>query len=202
MMKCLKILTAAVLLFSISPVTLASEPEQKVTISTTHGVITVELFKDVAPKHAKSFRLHAEAGYFDGTTFHRVIPGFMIQGGDPNSKDEDRSKHGTGGHAAKFYGIGDKNNSSTWTIPAEFSKISHERGVLSMARAQDLNSAGSQFFIAHKDSPFLDSQYTVFGRVIEGMEVVDTIISQPRDTRDNPNKRIEMKVKLLDEKKK
>ena len=112
------------------------------------------------------------------------LPGFMIQGGDPNSKSEDRSMHGMGGPG--------------YTIKAEFSSTPHNRGVLSMARSQDPDSAGSQFFIVVKDSPFLDNQYTVFGRVIKGMEVVDKIVSEPRDSRDNPDERVEMRsVKLV-----
>ena len=122
--------------------------------------------------------------FYDGTIFHRVIPGFMIQGGDPNSKSEDRSSHGTGGPG--------------YTIKAEFNDTPHDRGVLSMARSQDPNSAGSQFFIVVKDSHFLDGQYTAFGRVISGMDVADKIVDSPRDPRDNPNDRIEMKsVKIV-----
>ena len=165
-------------------------------ISTKYGDIKLEFFDEIAPKHVESFKLHAQNGYYDGTTFHRVIPGFMIQGGDPLSKSEDKSRHGTGGNAAKYFGIGDENSDSTWDLPAEFSATPHERGVLSMARSQNPDSGGSQFFICVADARFLDNQYTVFGKVISGMDVVDSIVNAPRDARDNPDDRIEMKVKL------
>jgi peptidyl-prolyl cis-trans isomerase B (cyclophilin B) len=126
----------------------------------------------------------AKKGFYDGTTFHRVIPGFMIQGGDPNTKDADKSSHGMGGPGHQ--------------VKAEFNEKPHKRGILSMARAANPDSAGSQFFICVKDSPFLDRQYTVFGEVVSGMDVADKIVSQPRDPRDNPNERIEMKVKIIE----
>ena len=153
-------------------------------IETTLGNIELEFLEDVAPGHTKNFKDLANKGFYDGTIFHRVIPGFMIQGGEPNSKSEDRSAHGTGGPG--------------YTIKAEFNDTPHDRGVLSMARSQDPNSAGSQFFIVVKDAHFLDGKYTAFGRVISGMVVADKIVDSPRDTRDNPNDRIEMKsVKIV-----
>ncbi len=167
-------------------------------ISTKFGDIKLEFFDEIAPKHVESFKLHAQNGYYDGTIFHRVIPGFMIQGGDPLSKSEDKSRHGTGGNAAKYFGIGDENSESTWDLPAEFSTTPHERGILSMARSQNPDSGGSQFFICVADARFLDNQYTVFGKVVSGMDVVDSIVNAPRDARDNPDDRIEMKVKLED----
>ena len=167
-------------------------------ISTKYGDIKLEFFDEIAPKHVESFKLHAQNGYYDGTIFHRVIPGFMIQGGDPLSKSEDKSRHGTGGNAAKYFGIGDENSESTWDLPAEFSTTPHERGILSMARSQNPDSGGSQFFICVADARFLDNQYTVFGKVVSGMDVVDSIVNAPRDARDNPDDRIEMKVKLED----
>jgi len=167
-------------------------------ISTKFGDIKLEFFDEIAPKHVESFKLHAQNGYYDGTIFHRVIPGFMIQGGDPLSKSEDKSRHGTGGNAAKYFGIGDENSESTWDLPAEFSVTPHERGILSMARSQNPDSGGSQFFICVADARFLDNQYTVFGKVVSGMDVVDSIVNAPRDARDNPDDRIEMKVKLED----
>jgi peptidyl-prolyl cis-trans isomerase B (cyclophilin B) len=109
----------------------------------------------------------------------------MIQGGDPNSKSPDKSKHGMGGPG--------------YTIKAEFNNKQHKRGILSMARAQHPDSAGSQFFICVSDAPFLDGKYSVFGEVVLGMEVADKIVSQPRDSKDNPNDRIEMKVKIIEE---
>ncbi|MBT6345408.1 MAG: peptidylprolyl isomerase, partial [Nitrospina sp.] len=126
----------------------------------------------------------ANKGFYDGTTFHRVIPGFMIQGGDPNSKSQDKSNHGMGGPG--------------YSIKAEFNNTPHDRGVVSMARSQDPNSAGSQFFIVVKNSHFLDNQYTVFGRVIKGLDIVDKIVNVSRDSRDNPDVRVEMKsVKIV-----
>ena len=155
-------------------------------IETTLGDIELELQNDIAPGHVKNFKDLAEKGFYDGTTFHRVIPGFMIQGGDPNTKSDDRSTHGMGGPG--------------YTIKAEFSSTPHTRGVLSMARSQDPDSAGSQFFVVVKDSSFLDNQYTVFGRVTKGMEVVDKIVSVPRDSKDNPDEKIEMKsVKMVND---
>jgi cyclophilin family peptidyl-prolyl cis-trans isomerase len=169
-------------------------------ISTQFGDIVLEFFDDIAPKHVESFKLHAQNGYYNGTTFHRVIPGFMIQGGDPLTRSDDRSRHGTGGNAAKYFGIGTESDESTWDLPAEFSPTPHERGILSMARSQNPDSGGSQFFICVADARFLDNQYTVFGKVVSGMDAVDAIVSAPRDARDNPNDRIEMKVHLEDKK--
>jgi peptidyl-prolyl cis-trans isomerase B (cyclophilin B) len=155
-------------------------------LETSHGVIKIRFFPDKAPGHVKNFKDLAKSGFYNGTAFHRVIPGFMIQGGDPNSKSTDRSMHGMGGPG---YGV-----------KAEFNDISHKRGIVSMARAQDPNSAGSQFFIVVKDSPFLDRQYTVFGEVIDGMSVADKIVNEPRDERDNPLRRVELKsVKIVSE---
>ena len=169
-------------------------------ISTKFGDIVLEFFDDIAPKHVESFKLHAQNGYYNGTTFHRVIPGFMIQGGDPLTRSDDRSRHGTGGNAAKYFGIGTESDESTWDLPAEFSPTPHERGILSMARSQNPDSGGSQFFICVADARFLDNQYTVFGKVVSGMDAVDAIVSAPRDARDNPNDIIEMKVHLEDKK--
>lgn len=147
-----------------------------VVLETNQGEITIEFMPDVAPNHVENFKKLARNGFYDGTTFHRVIPGFMIQGGDPNSKSEDRGMHGTGGPG--------------YTINAEFSKVKHERGIVSMARSSDPNSAGSQFFIVVKNAAHLDGQYTVFGKVTSGLDVVDKIVSVPRDARDNPIKKV------------
>ena len=155
-------------------------------IETKFGEIELELFNDKAPGHVKNFVDLAKKGFYDGTTFHRVIPGFMIQGGDPNTKDvkAPRGQHGTGGPG--------------YTIKAEFNDTAHKRGVLSMARASDPNSAGCQFFICVADALFLDRQYTAFGRVVRGLEAADKIVSAPRDSRDNPNERIDMKVRVVE----
>ena len=160
--------------------------DTKAVIETKFGNIELKFFPEVAPNHVNNFIELAKKGFYDGTIFHRVIPGFMIQGGDPNSRDANKATHGTGGPG--------------YTVKAEFSDKPHKRGTLSMARAADPNSAGSQFFICVKDAPFLDKQYTVFGEVVSGMDVVDKIVSQPRDPRDNPNERIEMKVKIVEKK--
>ena len=151
-------------------------------IETSLGNIEFEFLEDKAPGHAKNFKDLANDEFYNGTIFHRVIPGFMVQGGDPNTKSEDRSTHGTGGPGH--------------TVKAEFNDESHERGIVSMARSQDPDSAGSQFFVVTKDSDFLDGQYTAFGRVISGMDVVDKIVDSPRDDKDNPLERIEMKVTI------
>ena len=155
---------------------------QIAVIETNLGTIVIQLFPDVAPGHVENFVKLAQDGFYDGTTFHRVIPGFMIQGGDPNSKDDDRSNDGQGGPG--------------YTIHAEFRDKPHKRGILSMARAQDPNSAGSQFFIVVADSNFLDGQYTVFGEVIEGMEVADKIVNVEKDGNDNPREKVTMKVTI------
>ena len=146
------------------------------------GDIVFKFYPDVAPNHAKNFCKLAAENFYDGTTFHRVIPGFMIQGGDPNSKNADRSNHGMGGPG--------------YHIKAEFNNKPHKRGVLSMARAQDPDSAGSQFFICVADASFLDGQYTAFGEVLSGMEIADRVVNSKRDGRDNPLERIEMTVKV------
>jgi peptidyl-prolyl cis-trans isomerase B (cyclophilin B) len=152
-------------------------------IKTKFGDITLKFFPKVAPNHVKSFIDLAGSGFYNGTTFHRVIPGFMIQGGDPNTKSPDRSRHGMGGPG--------------YNVKAEFNNLPHKRGTLSMARAGHPDSAGSQFFVCAAPAPSLDGKYTVFGEVASGIEVVDKIISQPRDPRDNPLERIEMEVVIV-----
>lgn len=158
--------------------------ETKAVIETKFGSMEMKFFPDAAPNHVKNFIDLAKKGFYDGTTFHRVIPGFMIQAGDPNSIGHDKTKHGMGGPG--------------YTVKAEFNNKAHKRGILSMARAAHPDSAGSQFFICVADSPFLDKQYTVFGEVVSGMDVADKIVSQQRDARDNPIERIEMKIKIIE----
>jgi len=160
--------------------------ETKAVIETKFGNIELKFFPEVAPIHVNNFIELAKKGFYDTTTFHRVIPGFMIQGGDPNTKSPDRSKHGMGDPGYK--------------VKAEFNAKQHKRGILSMARAHDPNSAGSQFFICVADALFLDRQYTVFGEVVSGMDVADKIVNQQRDRMDNPLDRIEMKVKIVEPK--
>jgi len=141
-------------------------------IETNLGTIVFKLLPDLAPETVRNFETLSRNGFYNGTLFHRVIPGFMIQGGDPNTKTGNKSTWGTGGPGH--------------TIKAEFSSRSHHRGIVSMARSQDPNSAGSQFFIVTTDSTFLDRQYTVFGEVIEGMDVADKIVNLQRDRNDCP----------------
>jgi peptidyl-prolyl cis-trans isomerase B (cyclophilin B) len=158
--------------------------DTKAIIETKFGNIELRFFPEAAPNHVNNFIELAKKGFYDGTTFHRVIPGFMIQGGDPNSKNPDKSRHGQGGPG--------------YTVKAEFNDKPHKRGTLSMARAASPDSAGSQFFICVANAPFLDRQYTVFGEVVSGMEVADKIVNQPRDRMDNPDARTEMKVRIIE----
>jgi cyclophilin family peptidyl-prolyl cis-trans isomerase len=151
---------------------LAKYATAKATITTKFGKIVVKFFPDLAPMHVKNFITLAEAGFYNGTPFHRVIPGFMIQGGDPTGT-------GAGGPG--------------YTIPAEFSKTKkHLAGILSMARTPDPNSAGSQFFIMVAPYPSLDGQYSIFGEVVEGIDVVNKIVNTPRDRNDKPLERVDM----------
>ncbi|HWG96767.1 MAG TPA: peptidylprolyl isomerase [Nitrospira sp.] len=157
----------------------------KAIIKTKFGDIEIKFYPDVAPKHVENFIKLAKSGFYNGTIFHRVIPGFMIQGGDPNTKDTlKRDIYGQGGpgHAIK----------------AEFSDIPHKRGIVSMARAADPDSAGSQFFIVVEDSRFLDRKYSVFGEVTKGIGVADKIVNLARDERDNPKERVEMTVTIVE----
>ena len=150
-----------------------------VNIETNHGNISFNLLPELAPETVRSFVKLATDGFYDGTLFHRVIPGFMIQGGDPNTKDASKkSQWGMGGPG--------------FNVKGEFSTRSHLRGIVSMARAQDPDSAGSQFFIVTSDSAFLDRQYTVFGQVKEGMDVADKIVNMDKDGNDCPLEKIVM----------
>tara|TARA_Y100000782_G_scaffold36796_1_gene41208 strand:+ start:5364 stop:5846 length:483 start_codon:yes stop_codon:yes gene_type:complete len=141
-------------------------------IETNFGNIKFKLLPDLAPETVRNFVKLAKSGFYNGTLFHRVIPKFMIQGGDPNTKESDKSKWGLGGPG--------------YNIKAEFSSRSHLRGIVSMARSTDPDSAGSQFFFVTTDSTFLDKQYTVFGEVTDGIEVTDKIVNLPRDANDCP----------------
>ena len=149
-----------------------------VIIKTDFGNIKFSLLPDIAPETVRNFSQLAKSGFYNGTLFHRVIPGFMIQGGDPNTKNPDKSTWGQGGPG--------------YNLKAEFNSRSHLRGIVSMARAGDPDSAGSQFFIVTSDSTFLDKQYTVFGEVVDGMEVVDEIVNLPRDGNDCPDQQAKM----------
>jgi len=149
-----------------------------VNIETNFGKILFKLLPELAPETVRNFEKLAKEGFYDETLFHRVIPGFMIQGGDPNTKTDNKSSWGTGGPG--------------YNINAEFSSRSHLRGIVSMARSQDPNSAGSQFFIVTSDSTFLDKQYTVFGEVTEGMDIADKIVNLERDGNDCPLEKTQM----------
>ncbi len=149
-----------------------------VIIKTNFGNIKFSLLPDIAPETVRSFSELVKSGFYNGTLFHRIIPGFMIQGGDPNTKNPDKSTWGQGGPGHN--------------LKAEFNPRSHLRGIVSMARAADPDSAGSQFFIVTSDSTFLDRQYTVFGEVVEGMEVADKIVDLPRDGNDCPEQEAKM----------
>ena len=150
----------------------------KATIETNQGKIEFNLLPDLAPETVRSFIKLANSGFYDGTLFHRIIPGFMIQGGDPNTKQPDKSKWGQGGPG--------------YSLKAEFSSRSHLSGIVSMARATDPDSAGSQFFIVTTDSTFLNGQYTVFGEITEGMDVADKIVNLQRDENDCPLQEVKM----------
>ena len=142
------------------------------TIETTEGTITAELYPKIAPQTVNAFVFLAREGFYEGVIFHRVIPGFMIQGGDPTGT-------GTGGPGYK--------------LKAEFNNMKHERGVLSMARTADPNSAGSQFFVMHANSPHLDNQYTAFGKATGGLDVIDKIANAPRGAQDRPKNPVSIK---------
>jgi len=162
----------------------ADSKSPHVLIKTKFGDMEIVLFPDLAPKHVESFLKLVKSGFYNGTIFHRIIPGFMIQGGDPLTKDPaNRTRFGTGGPG--------------YTVPAEFNRVAHEKGILSAARTADPNSAGSQFFIMVDKAPHLDGQYTVFGEIVKGLDVADTIVSQPRDLKDNPLERIEMTMEMI-----
>jgi peptidyl-prolyl cis-trans isomerase B (cyclophilin B) len=159
-------------------------------LQTDMGDITLKFYYDKAPKHVENFVDLAANGFYDGTMFHRVIPGFMIQTGDPLTKkpEDSRRPYGTGGNVVDGKEV---------RIKAEFNDTTHKRGVLSMARASDPNSASSQFFVVVKDSPFLDHQYSAFGEVVSGMEVADKIAAAPRNAADRPNQAIKIKKVVL-----
>ena len=146
------------------------------------GVIKLELYPEIAPATVKNFEKLVSEGFYDGLTFHRVIPGFMIQGGDPLG-------NGMGGS--------EKNIVGEFRMNGYKNDLRHERGVISMARASNPNSASSQFFIMHADAPHLDGSYAAFGRVVSGIEVVDEIASIPTDFSDRPKIAVRMKKVYL-----
>lgn len=165
---------------------MAADTDQVAVIETRFGKIAVEFYEKDAPKTVANFIKLANSGFYNGTTFHRVIPGFMIQGGDPNSRSPDRGTHGSGGPG--------------YTLPAEI-KREHKRGTVATARLGDAvnperASSGSQFFINVNDNGPLNGGYTVFGNVIAGMDVADKIVAAPRDQNNNPLNKVEMKVTI------
>jgi len=160
-----------------TPQTQPMNTNEVAVIKTTEGEMVVEFWPDVAPKTVENFIKLAKDGFYDGTCFHRVIKGFMIQGGDPKTKDPSKERE---------WGTGDPG----YKIKAEFNDRSHVRGVLSMARSQDPDSAGSQFFICHGNPKFLDHQYTTFGKLIKGDDVLEKIATTPTHPQDRPDKRM------------
>ena len=160
-------------------------------IKTKFGDIHIKLNPEVAPNHVRNFIKLAKSGFYDGTIFHRVIPGFMIQGGDPNTKNTlHKDLYGQGGPKDE--------KGNPILLKAEFSDTPHKRGIVSMARANEPDTAGSQFFIVVEPSHFLDGKYTAFGEVTRGLGIADRIVGLPRNDRDLPNERIEMTVTVVE----
>ncbi len=165
----------------------SKKPVPRAIIKTKYGEIELKFFPELAPKHVENFIKLAKDGFYNGTIFHRVIPGFMIQGGDPNTKDANKKE---------TYGMGGPG----YTLKAEFNETPHKRGILSAARqGGNVDTAGSQFFIVVEDSRFLDRQYTAFGEVTKGLGVADKIVNLPRDSRDLPSgERVEITVTIVE----
>jgi len=185
-MQKVKYLKTVLFVFVLVASTIAQTGKPQYVIRTEQngvdfGTFTIELFPLIAPLHSAYFDSLVNISFFDSTAFHRVVPDFVIQGGDPNSKHLPRDTWGEG-------------DSTQATILAEFSAVSHLRGIIGAARDTDINSASSQFYVNVSDNEFLDSNYTAFGRVVEGMDIVDSIVSVPRDANDNPIDKIEMFV--------
>ena len=182
MKKILIIISISLLLINLGNQSFAQSDDKLVILHTNLGKIVIEFFPNDAPNHVANFIKLSKDGFYNDTIFHRIIPGFMIQGGDPNTKDGDRSTWGMGGPSN--------------SINAEFNTIKHNRGIISMARSADPNSAGSQFFIVHKDSNFLDEQYTVFGRIVteESFETLDKIASVETGDKDIPVNTEQVKI--------
>ena len=171
------IFTLVAALAAVSLARGAEDKKEVAVIKTNKGEMVAEFWPDVAPKTVASFKKLANDKFYDGTAFHRVIKGFMIQGGDPLTKDDSK---------AARWGTGDPG----YKIDAEFNKKKHVRGVLSMARSQDPNSAGSQFFVCHGNPSFLDGQYTAFGQLIKGDDVLEKIATTPTGPSDRPVEKV------------
>jgi peptidyl-prolyl cis-trans isomerase B (cyclophilin B) len=175
----------------VKPAAPVPDSGPKAIIKTKFGDIYIKFYPDVAPKHVENFIKLAKSGFYDGTIFHRVIPGFMIQGGDPNTKSALRKDtYGQGGPKDE--------KGNPVLLKAEFSDTPHKRGIVSMARASEPDTAGSQFFIVVEPSYFLDRKYTAFGEVTKGLGIADRIVSLPKNDRDLPNERIEMTVTIVE----
>ncbi len=185
-MKGKNLLMAAILTATLTNVDCAKAQRDTLVIETNFGKIEAELYNDIAPKTVAHMEKLANEGFFDSLLFHRIIPGFVIQGGDPNSRHGNPDTWGMGQPGLE-------------TVPAEFNEESHKRGILSMARrGNDINSGTSQFFICVADVPSLNNQYTVWGKVTKGMDVVDKIVNLPRDQRDRPQQKVIMtKVSVI-----
>ena len=156
---------------TIEPTSLSPETEIAV-ITTTFGDIQIKFREDLAPNTVENFKTLARSGFYDGTIFHRIIPGFVIQGGDPNTITGTRDTWGKGG--------------PSYSIDAEISNVKHVKNIVSMARSADINSAGSQFYIVLGDAPWLDGKYTIFGEVISGQDVVEKISALETNSQDQP----------------
>ncbi|HEX4122639.1 MAG TPA: peptidylprolyl isomerase [Verrucomicrobiae bacterium] len=161
-----------------------ADTNEVAVIKTTEGTMVIQFWTDAASNTIANFKKLAKSGFYDGTCFHRVIKGFMIQGGDPNTKDA--SKESLPPNDPGAWGSGGPG----YSINAEFNDHPHVRGVISMARTSDPNSAGSQFFICHGNPSFLDHQYTTFGKLIKGDDVLEKIATTPTHRPDRPNKRM------------
>ncbi len=175
----------------VIPVTPPPSLGPKAILKTKFGDIHIKFYPDIAPNHVANFIKLAKSGFYDGTIFHRVIPGFMIQGGDPNTKSSLRKDtYGQGGPKDE--------KGNPVLLKAEFNDTPHKRGIVSMARANEPDTAGSQFFIVVEPSPFLDGKYTAFGEVTKGLGIADRIVVLPKNDRDLPNERIEMTVTIVE----
>jgi peptidyl-prolyl cis-trans isomerase B (cyclophilin B) len=175
----------------VIPVTPPPSLGPKAILKTKFGDIHIKFYPDVAPNHVANFIKLAKSGFYDGTIFHRVIPGFMIQGGDPNTKSSLRKDtYGQGGPKDE--------KGNPILLKAEFNDTPHKRGIVSMARANEPDTAGSQFFIVVETSPFLDGKYTAFGEVTKGLGIADRIVVLPKNDRDLPNERVEMTVTIVE----
>jgi len=176
------VIAVSLLFVSYTNQAFAHDDEKFIVLETNLGTIVIEFFHEDAPNHVDNFIGLVESAFYDGTLFHRIIPGFMIQGGDPNTINGDPNTWGQGGPGER--------------VDAEFNTIKHNRGIVSMARSQDPDSAGSQFFIIHKDSNFLDEQYTVFGRIVteESFETLDKIVAVETGKNDRPINHEQVKI--------